>query len=118
MSVRVEVDDDGIRPFFLLETGEMTFAELQELKRISGMTPVRVDEVRIECDPDAWLGILTVSYRRTDAATDESFWLGRKLLEIIEGIAAAVKAEQKKAEAEEKADKKRRPPRPAASAEE
>lgn len=99
MSVRIEIE--GLQAFELLTTTEMTLAELHELKRISGMTPAKVDELRPEFDPDAWQGLLTVSYKRVVPAANETMWGEINLGQVLDGIGKAAEAALEEIAAEE-----------------
>ena len=88
----------GGRRYNCLRFEELTFEEGLELKGLTGgMAPVEVLARMAVKDPDAWIGMIVLSMRRTRPEASPSELMNENLLAIIDAIdqasAAALRAE-------------------------
>lgn len=64
----------------------LSFDEARELKRISGFTTGPIVQALAETDPDAWLGLFTVSIQRVEGDFQPVRLAGENLLEVVASI--------------------------------
>lgn len=75
----------GDRKVPIVSMDDMTWDELREVKRISGMSPGKVAEAVSEGDPDAWLALAFVSLKRVDPAAKVDDLGSVKMFDVIGG---------------------------------
>ena len=92
---RIWADILGEKIEVILPGQGWTFDEAKHAKSVSeGMTPVQIENVLLEGDPDAWLAVLRISYLRADKEFPRKLG-GEDVLDLVEQVTKSVREASK-----------------------